>query len=364
MVVGAGALGNEVLKNLSLLGIGGVIIVDFDTIENSNLSRSVLFRQSAERASKAQTAAAAVRDINPDVKTHPLDADIATDVGLGLFLAADVVIGCLDSREARLSVNRSCWHVGRTWIDGGLGVFEGEVRIFSPPESACYECTLSAEDYQWINIRYSCPLLKREDMLKGHIPTTPTTASIIAAIQVQEAVRFLHHLDVPAGKGIVYNGNTHELYLTAFTRRDDCLSHDPYPSITPTGLSARTATVGDVLRRAEEEIGAGATIELDRNIVKSLRCPACQTDDVIFRPLGRVTESSGICPRCGNARQPGLLYRIAHGDGLEDKTISEIGLPIYHIITVRSGDACCHLLLDGDADEALGELASVGAAGA
>ena len=50
MVVGAGALGNEVLKNLSLLGIGGVIIVDFDTIENSNLSRSVLFRQSAERA--------------------------------------------------------------------------------------------------------------------------------------------------------------------------------------------------------------------------------------------------------------------------------------------------------------------------
>jgi hypothetical protein len=122
--------------------------------------------------------------------------------------------------------------------------------------------------------------------------------------------------------------------------------------------------VGDVLRRAEEEIGAGATIELDRNIVKSLRCPACQTDDVIFRPLGRVTESSGICPRCGNARQPGLLYRIAHGDGLEDKTISEIGLPIYHIITVRSGDACCHLLLDGDADEALGELASVGAAGA
>ncbi|HEY0367356.1 MAG TPA: ThiF family adenylyltransferase, partial [Pyrinomonadaceae bacterium] len=65
LVVGAGAIGNEALKNLALLGIGHIFIVDRDTIEMSNLSRSVLYRATDNGKDKAEVAARAVRELNP-----------------------------------------------------------------------------------------------------------------------------------------------------------------------------------------------------------------------------------------------------------------------------------------------------------
>ena len=95
MVVGAGALGNEILKNLALLGIGRIYVVDFDNIENSNLSRSVLYRERDEGSSKAEIAARAVEEINPDCRVIWINGNVAWDVGLGLFRRMNVVIGGL-----------------------------------------------------------------------------------------------------------------------------------------------------------------------------------------------------------------------------------------------------------------------------
>ena len=66
LVVGAGALGNEVLKNMALLGIGNIVVIDMDIIEKSNLSRSVLFRESDENLSKAECAAQMMKVINSE----------------------------------------------------------------------------------------------------------------------------------------------------------------------------------------------------------------------------------------------------------------------------------------------------------
>ena len=71
-MVGAGALGNEVLKNLALVGVGEIYLIDFDQIEKSNLTRSVLFRQRDCGRPKAEAAAEAVRDLNPDTQVIPL----------------------------------------------------------------------------------------------------------------------------------------------------------------------------------------------------------------------------------------------------------------------------------------------------
>ena len=93
LVVGAGALGNEVLKNLALLGVGTVYLVDFDAIEESNLTRSVLFRRRDCGRDKAIAAAEMLHDLNPDTNVIAARANIITDVGLGLFRDVDVVIG-------------------------------------------------------------------------------------------------------------------------------------------------------------------------------------------------------------------------------------------------------------------------------
>src|SRR5678816_2157139 len=79
LVIGAGALGNEIIKNLALLGVGQLLIADMDRVENSNLSRSVLYREHDNGALKATTAAAAARDIYPDVKAHAFNGNIVHD---------------------------------------------------------------------------------------------------------------------------------------------------------------------------------------------------------------------------------------------------------------------------------------------
>src|SRR4051812_45338895 len=108
LVIGAGALGNEILKNLALLGIGNVLVVDLDNVENSNLSRSVLFRAKDNGTPKAAAAARAAREIYPDQRIHALSANAVYDLGMGAYRWADVVMGGLDNREARLSINRAC----------------------------------------------------------------------------------------------------------------------------------------------------------------------------------------------------------------------------------------------------------------
>ena len=118
LVIGAGALGNELLKNLALLGIGHVFVADLDLIENSNLSRSVLFRKADCGRGKAEVATERARDIYPDMRLQPFHGNIVYDLGLGVYRWADVILGGLDNREARVAINRAAARVGKPWIDG------------------------------------------------------------------------------------------------------------------------------------------------------------------------------------------------------------------------------------------------------
>jgi molybdopterin/thiamine biosynthesis adenylyltransferase len=140
LVVGAGALGNEIVKNLALLGVGNVLIADLDRIENSNLSRSVLYRESDNGRFKAEVAAEAARGIYPEIRVGAFNGNVVHDLGAGVFRWADVVIGGLDNREARLAINRHCQRVERPWIDGAIEAIAGTARVFLPGEGACDCC--------------------------------------------------------------------------------------------------------------------------------------------------------------------------------------------------------------------------------
>ena len=155
LVIGAGALGNEVIKNLALLGVGHILIVDMDRIEASNLCRSVLFREKDEGNFKASTAARAARNIYPEIDARSIDGNLLADVGLNHFRWANVIIGALDNREARVFANSAAARVNRPWIDGGIDVLSGIVRGFAPPQTACYECTMSKVDWDLLNKRRS-----------------------------------------------------------------------------------------------------------------------------------------------------------------------------------------------------------------
>ena len=182
------ARGNEILKNLALLGFLHVVVVDMDHIEASNLSRSVLFREADIGRSKADAIANGYLDLLPEAKIKPFVANVMQDCGLGLFAWADLILGGLDNREARLWINRAAWKVGKPWIDGAIEGINGVARVFLPNHPPCYECTLGETDWAILNRRMSCNLLLHEANPQGRIPTTPTISSIIGGVQVQEAV--------------------------------------------------------------------------------------------------------------------------------------------------------------------------------
>jgi adenylyltransferase/sulfurtransferase len=350
LVVGAGALGNEVLKNLALLGVGTTHVIDFDRVEPSNLARSVLFRSEDAGRPKAEVAAGRAVELNPDVRVIPVVGDVIHDVGLGWFRDADVVIGCLDNREARLWVNRQCWKARTPWIDAGIQEIQGVVKVFVPPDSACYECAMTRRDYELLNLRYSCPLLSRDDVQQGKVPTAPTIASMMAALQVQEALKLLHSLPVAAGSAHVYNGVGNQFYTTALPRRDDCLSHEEYPEPLALPLG-RDATAADLFAVASNSLDGPLRLHLERDLVEALTCPRCGTRAEVMRPRSRVRQSEAVCPACGGAAVPETRACVEENDPLAGSaTLASLGVPPYDVVRVEGREATGFFLLAADRD--------------
>jgi adenylyltransferase/sulfurtransferase len=349
LVVGAGALGNEVLKNLALLGVGTVYIVDFDEIEESNLTRSVLFRSRDCGRPKAEAAAETLRDINPKMRVYPMLANVITDIGLGLFRDVNVVIGCLDNREARLWVNRSCWKVNTPWIDGGIQEINGVVKVFQPPGSACYECGMTENDYRLISLRYSCPLLRQEDILAGKVPTAPTISSIIAGMQTQEALKIIHGMQVEAGAAMVFNGIANQFYKTAYQRNHDCLSHETYPEPMELPLSARKATARDLFAtiHTHTHVPGPFSLELDRDLVVSLE-GADGKKQRVMKALQKVGMREAVDEKTGETRRPNIEHIIAEDSPLASELLIDLAVPPYDMVRVTSGQGEGVYLLAGD----------------
>jgi molybdopterin/thiamine biosynthesis adenylyltransferase/DNA-binding transcriptional regulator YhcF (GntR family) len=353
LVVGAGALGNEVIKNLVLMGIGNIFIVDFDTIELANLSRSILYRESDTGREKAEVAAAQAKDINPNVHVQFLHGDISTMLGLGVFRRMDVVIGCLDNREARLAVNRFCYWMNIPWVDGAIQEFLGLVRVFVPGDGACFECTLTEQARRDLSMRYSCPLLARENVLLGKVPTTPTIASIIGAMQAQEALKLIHKLPVEPGKVIHYNGMTNEMYTSAYQSREDCESHWIYGEVTELPAKAEQTTLAELLQIAQDDLGIDAILELDQEIILSLRCPKCLTTENVLKPISQVSFQGAHCAVCGTLREIEMTHIITGNEPFLNRTLVSVGIPPLHIIRATNGTDYRFYELTGDLENAL-----------
>jgi adenylyltransferase/sulfurtransferase len=357
LVIGAGALGNEILKNLALLGFEQIVIVDLDAIEHSNLSRTVLYRAEDVGRSKAETAAAAVQAILPSALPHALNANVVHGIGLGVFAWADVILAGLDNREARLWINRAAWLVDRPWIDGAIEGVNGVARVFLPGQAPCYECTLGETDWQILERRMSCNMLTRAEMESGKVPTTPTIASIIAGIQVQEAVKLIHGLPTLAGKAFVFEGLNHTSYRLEYTENEDCMSHHHLARIEPLPATSGTVTLHQLWERACHDLGARAVLEFSRDIIHKLSCPQCGREEELFRPLGSVSFAEGRCPTDQEMRIVTTAHNYTGEEAYGNRLLTDLGLPRFDVFTGRTEEAEIGYLIAGDAEQVLGGLA-------
>lgn len=261
LVAGAGALGNEVVKNLALFGVGQIYVVDFDQIEISNLTRSVLFREddAYNHSFKADIVAKRAMEINPQIKVTPIVGNLFSEVGFGLYKSVDVIIGCLDSRIARYLLNRLALRAGKTWIDGSIENMTGVVRVYTPGVS-CYECGLSREEFNNIMLRTGCADVVRTQGNAGRVATTPISASIIGAMQVQEAMKIIHMSDdEPApfktlqGKMLRYEGMTNSVNIYKYASwKSTCPAHERWDNVIKAENISAEDSVSEVIAKLKE----------------------------------------------------------------------------------------------------------------
>lgn len=365
LVAGAGALGNEVVKNLALFGVGHIYVVDFDQIEISNLTRSVLFRESDAMAHsyKAEVVARRAMEINPQIKVTPIVGNLFSEVGFGLYRSVDVVIGCLDSRIARYQLNRLCMRAGKTWIDGSIENLTGAVRVYAPGV-CCYECGLSREEFNNIMLRTGCADVVRTQGKEGRVATTPISASIVGALQVQEAMKVIHQDDnAPTpfktlqGKMMRYEGMTNSMNIYKFASwKSNCPAHERWDNIEKgEGLSA-SLTMKETMEQVKSLL---AVTEVELNMRNNKFIDVIATDHPQKEFEVMVPESKLDAYIKANKELRQLSYKtLIHKHFFENigerfpymnLTLQEIGFPPYDVVEVTTEKGVYHVELTNDA---------------
>ena len=328
LVVGAGAIGNETLKNLALLGVGTVGIIDLDRVEESNLSRCVLFRAKDIGCLKAEVASEMLRQLHPSIHIQTYPCDLLTGIGAGVVEEYDLVLGCLDSIEARWQLNKLARQAGVSWIDAGVNSFHGQIALYHPEEGACYECGLSDNMLAYINERHSCSGAPRETA-PAAVPVAATIVSLTASLQVHEAVRYLisdakdtgHWPGLAPGERLSLSLAPYELFVVRSRINPLCMAHgERYEKKEPLGMGYRN-TVSDVL----QAVGCNL-MELDWDIVTGLRCDHCGTQEVVF-PLWQLAPEHQRCLRCGAACFAERTSRIEVRDAVALLPLETFGVP-------------------------------------
>jgi ubiquitin-like 1-activating enzyme E1 B len=130
LVVGAGGIGCEVLKNLAMIGAGEIEVIDLDTIDLSNLNRQFLFTKAHISKPKSLIASSTAKQFNPLVHIKPYHADVmnTSQFGWEFFERFDVVLNALDNLKARRWVNRMCIMTGIPLVESGTAGFLGQVQ--------------------------------------------------------------------------------------------------------------------------------------------------------------------------------------------------------------------------------------------
>jgi adenylyltransferase/sulfurtransferase len=147
LLIGAGGLGSPAALYLAAAGVGTLGIVDFDDVDLSNLQRQILHGESWIGKPKVESAAARIRDINPDVTVVPHREPITSGNALRIIQDYDIVLNGSDNFPTRYLVNDACHLLHKPLVDASIFMFEGQVTIYHPgaPEEdiapgPCYRC--------------------------------------------------------------------------------------------------------------------------------------------------------------------------------------------------------------------------------
>ena len=140
LVIGAGGLGCPVLQYLVAAGVGTIGIVDFDTVDESNLQRQVLYSTISIGQNKAIAAKERLLQLNPTISIHSYPEKLVSDNVIKIFTGYDIIVDGTDNFSARYLINDAAIILDKPIVYGAIYKFEGQVSVFNYREGPSYRC--------------------------------------------------------------------------------------------------------------------------------------------------------------------------------------------------------------------------------
>ena len=221
LAVGAGGLGSPVLMYLAAAGVGTLGIVDFDTVDESNLQRQIIHGQVDVGRSKAESARDSVQQINPLVEVVLHEERLDSTNVMRTFEPYDLIVDGTDNFATRYLVNDACVFLAKPYVWGSIYRFDGQASVFWAEHGPCYRC------------------LYPEPPPPGMVPSCAeggvlgVLCASIGSIQVTEAIKLLAGIGEPlVGRLMIYDA-LEMAYRTVQVRKDpECAICGKNPTVT------------------------------------------------------------------------------------------------------------------------------------
>ena len=364
LLAGVGALGSACATDLVLTGVRHLAIVDFDTVATSNMSRTIVFRRGDEGRRKVDAAHQYLTSLSPadGVTVVPLHTDVVWELGWGVYRRSDVVLGCVDSIEARTAVGATARAFGVPAIIGGIFGWDGNVVVQGAREGACVGCTFSPADWNDRSRRYSCDDVRRVTADQALVPATQVISSLIGALMVNEALQIAHGDRARGDRRLFVSGRHAELCRIGLQRRANCRHHLQIRSVREEPLLSSGMRAGALLEHVRSIYGARAVVPLGRDFLLSSSCKGCRERIRLARPRHRTTERDLVCDTCWTSgRESTASPKIeivnelstAIPSSVLDLPLSSLGIPPLHVLPVVVGNGFAWIELTGDLERVL-----------
>lgn len=279
-------------------------------------------------------------------------------MGLGTIADHDLMIGCLDSINARWILNQLAYAAGIPWINTGIGVSQGEISWFDPTslDHGCYECTISSSMWAKREQRFSCQGFARQ-LPPNAVPTTAPLASIVGAIAVEQALLYLHQDDrlLSPGEKIFVSLQPWHSFKVTMKVSPHCPHHEPTTAINVPLPYQRDRLVQDYFNELSQGGYGAIVVKLRNPILTHIHCSqvGCHNSpETIYQPINRYPETKLPCPHCHQIRDFSLIEKIdkqtlSLHPGLK---LKHLCLPPKEILSAESDRGLLCLVFDADSD--------------
>ncbi len=333
-LVGCGAAGNNIAVNLALSGVGEVRLIDPDTVEPSNLTRSPLFRRERLVGGRVRYKAheVALGSLAHSYATAPVVRYANKPIealGLGAFAGVGVVIAAVDSFRVRAYLSDAAQYLGIPFVEVGFLAPDGHVSVFAhrEPTAACWRClhpTIPKGGF-------SCEIYAALAASQGRIGATQTLAATFGAMTAEAAIQALHGAFPLEGRVWSLDTRTGRASTLTITPNDGCPAHHR-PRADILTLDVPSDAPLAAVFTALEAHGGTPVVHLPEPFTVEAPCARCGATVSVRRPTSAISTPPVCRKSCADARgdtrkAARIVHGIAAGDALTRTSCRSLGLP-------------------------------------